>query len=400
MKNKHQKQIIKTAYLLNLISPLELKPYISRYNADFSANKLHTLIFLKLFLYSWMFDKDNISLGTIAQNSHSSIFKQLAQLNTDFSIAKSSLSERLTRIPYQVFQELFEDLAQKTLASLSNNQSYSKNINQLIKQARILDSTIITLSAKLLKAGYQINEGQLSIKTSMAIQGRQIPIKALILTDRIYSSEDKALPELFDFSQKNIIYIFDRGIQKLQTYVEIVANGSHFISRLSAKNYAIIATNPLPEIAETETLTVVKDEIITFPQLKEKIPRRFRLITTISKKDNQILRFITDLMDISAIDITELYRYRWSIEVVNRFLKQELHLESLLSYSENGIKVHIYLTLIAFLLAWIYKEQNNIRSFKRAREQLKWYLLDILVKKQFQEGLLIGATLREFIDDS
>jgi len=35
-----------------------------------------------------------------------------------------------------------------------------------------------------------------------------------------------------------------------------------------------------------------------------------------------------------AVDVTEVYRYRWSIEVFFRFLKSELHLENLLSYSE------------------------------------------------------------------
>lgn len=402
MKNTYQKQIIKAARLLNLVSSQEIQPYINQYNADFSANKLYTIIFLKLFLYSWMFDRKNLSLRTIAQYSKSQTFKELLQLNSQFSIGKSSLSERLARIPYQLFQDLFEYLAQKTLERLSD-QKYSNNrVNQLIKQSRVLDSTIITLSAKLLKSGYQINKGQLSAKASMAIQGRQIPIKALVFTEKTYSSEDKALPELFDFEQKDVIYIFDRGIQRLQTYLDIVNNNNHFISRLTAKKYRVIKENPLSQKdKETDTLTIIKDELIKFDRLKE--DHSFRLITAISKKNNQIFQFITDLFDLKAIDITELYRYRWSIEIFFRFLKQELHLENLLSYSENGMKVHIYLTLIAFLLTWIYKEQNQIKSFKRAREELRWSLLDILMKQQFHKGILVGIKLQklpEFIDSS
>lgn len=402
MKNTYQKQIIKAARLLNLVSSQEIQPYINQYNADFSANKLYTIIFLKLFLYSWMFDRKNLSLRTIAQYSKSQTFKELLQLNSQFSIGKSSLSERLAHIPYQLFQDLFEYLAQKTLERLSD-QKYSNNrVNQLIKQSRVLDSTIITLSAKLLKSGYQINKGQLNVKASMAIQGRQIPIKALVFTEKTYSSEDKALPELFDFEQKDVIYIFDRGIQRLQTYLDIVNNNNHFISRLTAKKYRVIKENPLSQKdKETDTLTIIKDELIRFDRLKE--DHSFRLITAISKKNNQIFQFITDLFDLKAIDITELYRYRWSIEIFFRFLKQELHLENLLSYSENGMKVHIYLTLIAFLLTWIYKEQNQIKSFKRAREELRWSLLDILMKQQFHKGILVGIKLQklpEFIDSS
>lgn len=398
MQNQYQKQIIKTAHLLNLVSSQKIQPLVDKYNADFSANKLHIIVFLKLFLYCWVLDKNALSLRTIAEYSQSQIFKQLAQLHCQFSVGKSSLSERLARIPWQLFQELFECLAQQTLAALPSNQQYSNAvIDQLIKQSRILDSTIITLSSKLLKAGYQINKGQLSIKASIAIHGRKIPVKALVLTEQTYSSEDKALVKLLDLSQKNTIYIFDRGIQRLQTYADIVFHGSHFVSRLKAKHYSVIQTNKLPKNRKTDTLTILRDEQVRFDQLGNKKHNQFRLITAASKKDNQELRFITSLTDISAIEITELYKYRWSIEIFFRFLKTELHLESLLSYSENGIKVHIYLTLIAFLLTWIYKEQNNIRSFKRAREKLKLLLLDTLVEQQFQKGLIVGAAIRDFI---
>lgn len=400
MQNTNQKQIIKATRLLNLVSPIEIQPYINRYNADFSANKLHTIIFLKLFLYCWMLDRSSVSLRTIAQYSKSQIFQQLAQLDENFSVGKSSLSERLASIPYQLFQNLFEHLAKKTLTALPDNQKHSNSIHRLIQQSHILDSTIITLSAKLLKTGFQINEGQLTIKASIAIHGRQIPIKALVFIDKMYSSEEKALPELFNFSQKDVIYIFDRGIKKFKTYTDIVDSGNHFLSRLSSQKCKIISTNKLPKNNETETVAVIKDEIISFPNLKSSQQYTFRLVTARSKKDNKILKFITTLTNISAIDVTELYHYRWSIEIFFRFLKRELHLESLMSYSENGMKTHIYLTLIAFLLTWVFKEQNNIKSFKRAREQLKLVLLEILMKQQFQQGLITGATLQFLLDTS
>ncbi len=232
---KYVNQIIKASRLLNFVSPEILQPLVDQFNADFSAKKLYTIIFFKLFLFSWVFDRKSLSLRTIAENSKSLTFKELAQLDGNFSAGKSSLGERLEHIPYQLFQILFEQIAQKTL-TLSHNQlsSNNKKLTELINQSHILDSTVITLSSKLLKVGYQINEGQLGLKASIAIQGKQIPIKALVLTEKEYSSEDKALPKLFDFSKKDIIYIFDRGIRRLQTYADIVDSENHFVSRLTA----------------------------------------------------------------------------------------------------------------------------------------------------------------------
>lgn len=390
MSNKYQKQILAAGHLLRHVSADKIQPLVTKYQADFSANKLHTVVFLKLFLYSWSFDRASLSLRTIAEHSRSQTFKELAEISDDFSVGKSSLGGRLARIPFGLFQELFERLARETVAALPATSTKSQAVTKLLNQSRILDSTIITLSAKLLKDGYQIHEGQLSLKASMAIAGRSVPVTALVHTEDTYSSENKALPELFDLAQQGVIYIFDRGIHKRRTYAEIVTSRNHFLSRTEAKQYAVVGTNALPDRAETDTLRLISDQLIVFPKAQEETQTPFRLITAVSKRDGAALRFLTSLMDVSATDATELYRCRWSIEIFFRFLKCELNLEQPLSYSANGIKVHIYLTLIAFLLTWIFKEENNIKSFKRAREKLKLLLLDSLVGQVWEEGVRQG----------
>lgn len=400
VKNQQQKQNIKIFHLLSYISADKLQPLIDQHHADFSANKLHTIVFLKLFLYAWAFDREALSLRTIAEYSHSETFKELAAIAGGFSVGKSSLGERLARIPYQLFQDLFEQLAQETLQALPPVIDSNQVVERLLKQSRIIDSTVLTQSAKLLKAGYKMHPGQLNIKATVAIAGRSIPIKALILTTRDDINENNALPKLIDTAQRGLIYIFDKGIHKRETYADIVASGNHFLSRITAKHYTVVQQNPLPELCETATLEIIQDSLIVFPKELDKTQTVFRLIITVSKQDDQELCFITSLTDIPVVDLTELYRYRWSIEVFFRFLKQELKLESLLSYNENGMKVHIYLTLIAFLLTWTFKEQNNIASFKRAREKLKLGLLDLLMQQIFEEGFKKGQQKVNVLDTS
>ena len=390
-----QKELAK---LFEQLSLETMQLYIKKYQSDFSVNKLYSVIFCRLFTFCWFLDKSELSLRSIAQSSESQIFKELAEIDEAFSVGKTALSERLSHIPYELFRDIFEDLSRNSLNKLPVKEKYSDNVAKLLSSSYILDSTIITLSAKLLKTGYLINEGQLSLKATMAMSGRQIPVKALLFTDKEYSSEDIALPKLFDFNKKETIYIFDRGIQKLQTYADISKNGSYFISRLMARNYNIVSSKIFEKI-ETATLTIISDEVITFPKLKNN-KLEFHLITAVSKKDNEMLKFITNLKDINPVDITEAYRCRWSIEIFFRFLKSQLHLKKLLSYSENGIKVNLYLVLIAFLITWIFKEQNKIKSFKRAREQLKWLLLELLANQQFNKGFVLGTSLNPIISSA
>lgn len=392
----NNKRVAEAENLLDLISPLVLEELIKKYKADFSCSKLHTEVFLKLFLYCKFLDQGDISLRSIATCSESQAFKQAAHLKDGFSVGKSGLSDRLSKIPWELFQELFENLARKALMALPKNEQTNPVLTNILNNARILDSTIITLSAKLLKAGFVMNENSLNLKASISISGNQIPIKALLFTEELYCSEDMALPKLMDLSIKNIIYIFDRGIMKYSTYMDIAKSGNFFVTRLKSKSkYKVLKANPLSN-SSTETLTILSDEEIAFARLPEGEDNHFRLITATSKKDGQTLLFLTNIKgDIEAADITEIYRCRWSIEIFFRFLKCELNLESLLSYSENGAKAHIYLTLISFILTWIYKESMGIKSFKRAREKLGWFLLDKLLEMKFQEGIRLGARLNQ-----
>ena len=60
--------------------------------------------------------------------------------------------------------------------------------------------------------------------------------------------------------------------------------------------------------------------------------------------------FVTNIIDLSAAEICEVYKMRWDIEVFFRFLKQEFNLKHLVSRNENGIKVMLYMTLITAML--------------------------------------------------
>ncbi len=93
----------------------------------------------------------------------------------------------------------------------------------------------------------------------------------------------------------------------------------------------------------------------------------FRLIKSQSKKTNEEIYFLTNIQDLKAYEITEIYKKRWEIEVFFKFIKQHLHFKHFLNYSENGIKVTMYMTVIVAILILIYKKINEIKSYKIAK---------------------------------
>jgi hypothetical protein len=62
-------------------------------------------------------------------------------------------------------------------------------------------------------------------------------------------------------------------------------------------------------------------------------------------------------------EVAELYRRRWEIETFFKFLKQHLTYDHLLSHSENGIRVMIWMALIAAVLLIWYKRVTGRRDY-------------------------------------
>lgn len=229
------------------------------------------------------------------------------------------------------------------------------------------DSTIVTLSSKLLECSMKDN-GKAAVKYSLELNGG-IPVNIKLFNSSSYIAEDNALPEIIKKKSKRKaldIAIFDRGVQRKETFIELAESQTYFISRLTCHKYGIISQLPLQE-TDTPTLKIVSDQIVKFESSEETFDQEFRLIIGKSKETNKNLSFITNVNFLEAIEITELYRSRWEIETFFKFLKQEMNFSHLVSRSENGIKAVMYLTMIAAILLTIYKKSNKIIGWAVAK---------------------------------
>ena len=106
------------------------------------------------------------------------------------------------------------------------------------------------------------------------------------------------------------------------------------------------------------------------------------------------------MWELPAIAIAEAYRRRWDIEVLFRFLKQEMNLTHFVCNDANAIQVMLYFTMIAAMMVLIYKKRNGIQSYKKAKIQFfkeLFYsvMLDLLESPEGLEWL--KETAKKFI---
>jgi len=377
---------IRAENVVDFIPDQLLDNFAKETDVDYSVKKLRGKEDFKLFLYG-MLSGRKLSLRILATIFRSEKFKQLFNLPSK-EVKHSTIGTRLSKINFQYFERIFEYLVTAEKARAVSLGDKKIDVSKI-------DSTIVALSCKLLKIGIEDGSKRM-IKYSVEISGG-IPVKVLFYRDQTYSSEDNALPALIArkrANQSHNITIFDRGIQRKETFCGLAKEQIFFISRLTGQKYRVKEELPF-EKTKTASLKICSDQLIEFVNSSSENKQEFRLIVGINIKTKQKISFITNVNFLTAEEITELYKSRWEIETFFKFLKQELNFSHLLSRSENGIKAVAYLTLIAAILLTIYKKINNITGWIPAKIQFLDQLEQHLFSQWREQCLTVALSTND-----
>jgi hypothetical protein len=66
------------------------------------------------------------------------------------------------------------------------------------------------------------------------------------------------------------------------------------------------------------------------------------------------VRLLTNLTDVAAEVVGEVYRWRWQIELFFRWLKVHAHFRHVISHSKNGLTLSFYVAVIGVLLIYLH----------------------------------------------
>ena len=96
---------------------------------------------------------------------------------------------------------------------------------------------------------------------------------------------------------------------------------------------AIAQELPMPQEPLPSEYTVVKEALVT---LGDDPDHTYRMLE-VELTSGQPITILSSMVDAPADQICLLYRYRWTIEIVFRWLKQLLQLDHLMSHDPTGI---------------------------------------------------------------
>lgn len=227
-----------------------------------------------------------------------------------------------------------------------------------------------------------------------------LPCQVRVFTNRQALSEDCALPEtiLSEEISRSGIVVFDRGVQSRRALAELDERGRLFVTRCKVGSRYLeqerLAVDARPQGA---ALTVHSDAWVQLAQRQGGfLEKPLRLIKATLDAGEPIW-FVTNIAWLDSYQVAALYKERWQIEVLIKFLKQHLQLEHLVTRNENGIQVMLYMTLIVALLLIVYRKLNKLDSDRRAKLRFAQEL-DVEVVRQIV--LLCGgdpAKMEKFV---
>src|SRR5207344_1620842 len=145
-------------------------------------------------------------------------------------------------------------------------------------------------------------------------------------------------------------YVFDLGYYDYAWWAELDAVGCRIVTRFKSNTPLEV----VEELAVTDGGAIISDRIGFLPARQAKnrcnpmqsAVREVRVMTD----TGTVLRILSNDLDASALQIADLYRRRWAIELFFRWVKQTLNITRFVGTSENAIRIQIAVALIAFLL--------------------------------------------------
>ena len=208
-----------------------------------------------------------------------------------------------------------------------------------------LDSTTISLSINLFTwAEGKYSRGAVKVHTLLNLRGN-IP-EFILITDGKYH-DSNALDMIVPHA--NAIYLMDKAYIDFKALYHINKSDAFFVTRaISTLRYEIIGQNF--NIDETTGIRTDKTVKLTVAKSKKLYPEILRLIEFYDIKNDVLLVFLTNNFEVSALEVANLYKNRWQIEVFFKWIKQNLVIKKLWGHSNNAVKIHIWIAICTYLI--------------------------------------------------
>jgi len=158
--------------------------------------------------------------------------------------------------------------------------------------------------------------------------------------------------------QTGAYYVFDRGYVDYARLYRITLHEAYFVVRAKSN----LKFNRMYSLKVDKTTGVLCDQIgkLSGIQTVKQYAKKIRRVKYHDFETNRTFVFLTNNMDLTALQIALLYKNRWQVKLFFKWIKQHLKVKSFWGTSENAVRIQIYSAIITYCLVAIVRAELKI----------------------------------------
>lgn len=324
--------------VIEFIPRYQFDKLVKLYKGDWHVKNLNSYNHLLHLLFGQLTGCDSLRDICLCLEAHSKILYHLGFRKT---VNHTSLSRANETRDYRIFEGLGIYLIGLVRPMYSKVKLSEITIDNLIYA---LDSTTISTSIKLAAwALGKYSKGAVKMHTLLNLRG-SIPANIHITDGKWHDSNelDMLTPEPFAF------YVMDKAYVDFKALFRFHQSQAFWVSR-PKENMKFITVEQM-EIPDAKSAIIEDSRIRVSGYKSSKLyPEDMRFVRVYDPNNDTIVDFISNNFEVSALEISNLYRHRWDIEVFFKWIKQNIVVKNLWGYSENAVKIHLWTAVISYL---------------------------------------------------
>jgi hypothetical protein len=286
-------------------------------------------------------------------------------------VKRSTLADANEQRPAQVFAQTYFKLLSRLEAELCRQSGPWR--------VKIMDATYVPVCDSLFPWA-DFMPGKSAVKLHFLLEAEVgTPQDLQVTSGQVHELE---VARNLSFAPGDLL-LLDRGYVDFAWLYSLHQQGVGFVTRLPRNiRYQVVENNPI-----TPDSPVLADQAIRLSTAysRSHYPEILRLVHYRDPDTGKEYVFLTNLPDLPALAVADLYRQRWQIETFFRWIKQNLKIKAFYGTSENAVLIQIWTAMIAYLLLlWL-----------KVRSWAGWSILELtrLVQNLIMERCNLWALL-------
>ena len=287
-------------------------------------------------------------------------------------------------------------VAKTTLASANQNRDYrifedfacekrATNLLDIPGKKYAFDSTTIPLCLSTFPwARFRRKKGGVKAHVLYDIEAQVPAFYTVTTASRHDSTAMHSIPYV-----PNAYYMFDRAYDSFKELYRIHITDSFYVVR--AKTNLKYKTVKWKRRMPKNVLTDAEVKLTGYMSEKN-YPESFRLVRYYDEEEEREFTFLTNAKHLTALEVAELYKKRWLVELFFKWLKQHLKIKKFWGTTENAVRIQIAIAIITYcLVAIVHHDMKSERSTYEVLQILsisltdKTYLTDLFDETKFND---------------